>query len=335
MIDFRCVKKVADLPVEWNSLADNYFQQTAFLSHTEIFNPCQQRYYLYMEDDKLIAAAIVYTLRVDMLTYVKIKSPFKMHIVGIPCSVSGPGIFGISQAVNALKKHIYEVEKGFVLFLNLEEKPTCEVAASGNTLPTVVMSNHFSTWNEYLASLRTGYRRRLSRINQVSQVLRFEKTLCAAFTEEMHRQYLEVYKKSNGKLEKLGFDFFKQLPIEFILTACYLENIVIGWNIALSNNNKYYFFLGGIDYKVNKTYNTYLRLLSEIVKDGIEHNAEFIELGQTAEIPKMRMGGKPVILYMEAHHNNLILNKLLKLFSSFLEYKRKPENAHPVKMENA
>ena len=152
MIAFRCVRKVADLPLEWDNLAGNYFQQTVFLSHAEIYNPCRQRYYMCYEAGELTAAAIVYTLRVDLLTYIKIKSPFKMHIVGIPCSVSSPGIFGNSQAVITLKKHIYAVEKGFVLFLNLEEKPTGEAAASGNTLPTIVLANHFSSWDEYLAS---------------------------------------------------------------------------------------------------------------------------------------------------------------------------------------
>lgn len=331
MIEFRCIRKAINLSPEWDELADNYFQQIKFLSHTENYNPCQQRYYLCIEDGKLISAAIVYSLRVDILTYIKVKSPFKMNIVGIPCSVSSPGIFGNNQASEVLKKHINDVEKGFVLFLNLEEKPPSGSFASGNTLPTVVFTNHFPDWNNYVASLRSGYRRRLKRINLPNEDMRFEKKQCSGFTVEMYRQYLEVYKRSNGKLEKLSFDFFRQLPPEFLLTVCLKSKRVIGWNIALLNQNRYYFFLGGIDYKVNKTYNTYLRLLYAIIKDGIEQRAGFIELGQTAEIPKMRMGGKPVPLYMEAYHSNFMINNLMKLFSSFLEYKRKLEHTHPIK----
>lgn len=334
MKECRCIKEAANLPAEWDELADNYFQQTAFLAHTEKHNPSRQRYYLCTEDGKLISAVIVYTLRLDILTFIKLKSPLRMHIVGIPCSVSSSGIFGNNQAMDALKKHIFEVEKGFILVLNLEEKPVSGSNASGNTLPTVVLTNHFTDWQDYISSLRSNYRRRMIQINQPNTELRFEKKPCSEFTEEMHRQYLEVYQRSSGKLEKLSFDFFRHLPEDFKLTVCFKNEEVIGWNIALSSRNTYYFFLGGIDYQQNKTHHTYFRLLSSIIKDGIEQKSEFIELGQTAEIPKMRMGGKPVPRFMEAHHSNFIFNKLLKLGGGMLEYKRKLESSHPLKEES-
>ncbi|PKP50394.1 MAG: hypothetical protein CVT94_01985 [Bacteroidetes bacterium HGW-Bacteroidetes-11] len=331
MIEFKRIQESTSLPTEWDALAENYFQQTRFLLHAEKYNPCQQRYYTCTDNGKLISAAIVYSLRLDLLTYINIKSPVKMTIAGIPCSVSSQGIFGDKSAVQALKKHIYNVEKGFVLFLNLEEEPVNGSLASGKTLPTIILKNNFGKWEEYLAALRSNYRRRISLINQDNNDLRFEKKLCSDFTSEMYQQYLEVYKRSKNKLEKLSFDFFKNLPCEFKLTICHNNESIFGWNIALENQDIYYFFFGGIDYKHNKIHNTYLRLLSTIIKDGIEKKSKFIDLGQTAEIPKMRMGGKPRILYMEAHHNNVFLNKLIKTLSSLLEYKRKPENTNAMK----
>lgn len=333
MKEFRCIKESETLPSEWDVLAENYFQQKAFLSHTEKYNPCRQRYYLCTEDGILVSAAIVYSLSIDILTYLKVKSPLRMHVVGIPCSVSSPGIFGTKETIIALKNHIYKVEKGFVLVLNLEETPPPGSNFSGKTLPTVVLMNHFTDWQNYTSSLRSNYRRRLNQINQPNKDLRFEKIICSEFTDEMYQQYLEIYKRSSGKLEKLSCDFFKYLPSEFIFTVCYKSNEIIGWNITLSSKNNFYFFLGGIDYKLNKSYNTYLRLLSSIISDGIGKQADFIELGQTAEIPKMRMGGKPIPRYMEAHHSNLIFNKLLKIGGRLLEYKRKLENSHPLKEE--
>jgi predicted N-acyltransferase len=219
------------------------------------------------------------------------------------------------------------------LFLNLTEKPTDIKNASGKTLPTIVFSNSFVDWNDYLASLRSNYRRRLKMISRNNVNLRLEKKDCSAFTEEMHRQYLQVYKRSNGKLEKLSFEFFRNLPTVFILTVCYQNDTAIGWNIALYDNNVYYFFLGGIDYKFNRIHNTYLRLLMQLIQDGIESKAKIIELGQTAETPKMRMGGKPEILYMEAHHSNMVFNKLIKMSGSLLEYKMKAENTRAIKEE--
>ena len=333
MAEITIFQKVSDIPPAWDELAVNYFQQTGFLLHAEKYNPCHQRYYLYKESGTLLAVAIVYSLQLDILTFIRVKSPLKMNIIGIPCSVSSSGIFGKPEANEKLKKYIYEKEKGFVLALNLEEKPAESAYTSGKTLPSIILDNKFKSWNGYLSSLRSDYRRRIRIINSPDD-LKFEEMPCSEFTEVMHMLYLEVYKRSSGKLEKLGFEFFKNLPSEFKLVSCSLNKEVIGWNIGLKHNSAYYFFLGGIDYEMNKRYSTYFRLLTMITRNGIESGAQMIDLGQTAEIPKMRMGGKPVSKYMEAHHSNSFFNYLLKKFSNLLEYKREFGNSHPFKQEN-
>lgn len=325
MIEFRCIDKTNQLPNDWDVLAENYFQKRKFLNHAEKFNPCQQRYYLCTENEKSVAAAIVYSLRLDIFTYLKVKSPVKMNIIGVPCSVSASGMFGETNALEALKNYIFQQEKGLTIALNLTEKPGENANACGKTLPTIVFDNQFADWNNYLSSLRSNYRRRLKLINQQNENLYFRKKTCSEFTMEMHNQYLEVYNRSKGKLEKLTFDFFRNLPEEFILTVCYINNEVSGWNIALKDNSIYFFFLGGINYMQNKTHHTYFRLLTQLMRDGIENKATKIELGQTAETAKMRMGGKPEILYIEAHHSSKFVNYLLKKFGAFLEYKFKPE----------
>lgn len=331
MFEFKRVESTFNLPEVWDELADNYFQQTKFLAFTEKFNPCRQRYYLCFKSDKLVSAAIVYSLRLNILTFSKIRSYVKTNIAGIPCSVSSQGIFGEKNAIETLKNHISKVEHGLLLFLNLVHEPANNHYASGKTLPTIVLTNHFNNWDDYFSSLRSNYRRRLRQIIRKNKDLRFEKFPCSGFTREMYIQYLDVYKRSIGKLEKLSFDFFKNLPAEFILTVCFRNNSIIGWNIALEHRKIYYFFLGGIDYKQNKIYNTYLGLLTILIQNGIDSKAACIELGQTAEIPKMRTGGKPEIRYMEAHHSSVIINGLLRLFSPLLEYRQRLENTSALK----
>lgn len=326
MVEFKCLHESSKLPIEWDDLADNYFQQTKFLQHTEKFNPCKQRYYLCFENKKLVSGAIMYSLYLDLFTFIKIKSPIKMNIVGVPCSVSSQGLIGQNESIEALKQYITNAEKGFKLFLNLKNKPATVLSASGRTLPTILLQNRFSDWNNYKSALRSNYRRRLNQINSRNPTIGFERKQNIDFTQEMYYQYLQVYKRSSGKLEKLNVDFFKNLPKEFILTACYNKDVLLGWNLALEIKETCYFFLGGINYKHNRKYNTYLRLLSFLIKNGITQKFKYIELGQTAETPKMRMGGKPIELYMEASHSNLLLNKIIKLSSSLLEYKAKLEN---------
>jgi hypothetical protein len=331
MITFSAIQKVCNLPDSWNMLAANYFQRTEFLCHAERYNPCKQRYYLCMEGDNPLAAAVVYSLRLDILTFIHLKSPIKTHIIGIPCSVSSPGIFGTEEGIHKLKDYIFKTEKGFVLALNLESKPDDGCYASGKTLPTIVMENRNLGWDDYITSLRSDYRRRLNKLFLKDNQLTFNRISSGEFNPEMYLQYLEVYKRSEGKLEKLSHGFFKNLPSEFIVTTCSSGGKLLGWNIALSDHNIYYFFLGGIDYSLNKTYNTYLRLLAKLIEEGINAGARTIELGQTAEIPKMRMGGNLVPRYMEAHHSIGLFDKLLKINSKALEYKRKLEEAHPLK----
>ena len=335
MISFKCIQAAEHLPCQWDELTQCYFQQTKFLLHTQKFNPCKQRYYLCYNGEMLVSCAIIYTLQIDIFTFVKVKSPLKMHVVGVPCSVSSSGIFGFKDAVVLLKKHIYQKEKGFVLFLNLVDKPGANTSASGKTLPTIVLTNRFKNWDEYISTFRSSYRRRLIQISNKNGDLHFRKLSCAEFNHEMHQQYIDVYKRSSGKLEKLTLDFFKNLPTEFKLTVCFKKDKIIGWNIGLEDKDVYYFFLGGVDYSQNKIYDTYFQLLTSIVKDGIENKVKTIELGQTAEIPKMRMGGLPQPLYMEAHHNLKGINYLIKICSPWLEYKGVIEKTNALKEVNS
>jgi len=321
------------LPPVWNKLAVHYFQKTEFLIHAHSYNPCQQRYYLLYEDGLLKAAAVVYTLALDVLTFLHIKSPMKMHVVGVPCSVSCPGIFGSIVDTEFLLKSIFEQEKGFVLALNLESPNANTSFANGKTLPTVILHNNFSSWDDYLFNLRADYRRRLSRIHAATEGITMETVDCDSFTELMYAQYLQVYKRSKGKLERLSFSFFQNLPRAFQLTICSLHEKVIGWNISLREGQFHYFFMGGIDYARNKDNATYLRLLSNLVKGGIEGKATYIELGQTAEIPKLKMGASLEIRYMQAHHSNVGLNHILCAGRKLLSYRRELPEFHVFKKE--
>jgi hypothetical protein len=136
----------------------------------------------------------------------------------------------------------------------------------------------------------------------------------------MYDQYLGVLKRSKGKLETLSLEFFRNLPSCFNLTAYYNKEKLIGWYISSTFNEKFYFFMGGIDYRQNRKYNTYFNILLSVVKEGIEKRASLIDLGQTAEIPKLRLGGKPVEKTMLGYHSSPVIRKLIKAGRSLLEY---------------
>jgi hypothetical protein len=330
-ISFSLIYSACKLPSGWDDLTTIYFQKREFLIHTEKYNPCRQRYWLLEEDGEFKAGAVLYNLRLDLLTFVRLRSPLVMNIAGIPCSVSCSGFIGDHPYIQILKQHLLSEVKGFLLLLNLPEEARGINHAHGSTLPAIILDKCFRNWYDYIGSLRSDYRSRLLNILNSNHDISLETHPCRDFTQEMYRQYLEVYNKSDAKLEKLTYDFFVNLPDIFQLTICRKESGILGWNITLFHNKTMYFFLGGVSYRMNAEHCTYFILLAHIVRRGIEMGASEIDLGQTAEIPKMRMGGIPEKRFMEAQHSNILINNIIKLCQGILSYNRYLPEMHVFK----
>ncbi|MBN1790976.1 MAG: hypothetical protein JW830_10805 [Bacteroidales bacterium] len=318
--EITCLSRALDLPEKWDCAAVDYFQTRDFLNHTEKYNPCNQRYYLLYQNETFKTGVVVYTLKLDLLTYLRIPSPFRMHIAGIPCSVSANGIIGNPDYLHQIIGHIKIREKGMLLFLNLESELVEENMITGKTLPTIIITNPFGTWEDYLLAMRTSYRRRIRQLSIPFSEIQRKQFDCSFFDGRMYDQYLGVLKRSKGKLETLSMEFFQKLPSNFNLTVFYSAEKLIGWYISSTFNKKFYFFLGGLDYKVNRKFNTYFNILINVVKEGIGKSASIIDLGQTAEIPKLRLGGKLVEKTMLGYHSSRIMRKLMKVGKSLLEY---------------
>jgi len=315
------LNNASSLPDEWDVLADCYFQRKKFLLHCQNWNPCKQRYYVAYENDELIAGAVLYTFRLNLFTYYKISLPLTMQITGIPCSVSFSGLVGKLNNTLKLFKSICSQERGLKLALNIdspEEVPHNIFA--GHTLPVIKFNNHYSSTDDYLKSLRANYRRRLDLINKKSSALQLTQSSCNKFIIEMYHQYIRVYEQSNAKLEQLEYRFFKYLPNEFKLTVASVNGTLAGWFITLNADSELYFFFGGLNYSMNEELGTYHRLLQEIIFQGINSGVQRIDLGQTAEIPKMRLGGEIQPKYMIADHSTVI-NILLRTSKKLLEYR--------------
>lgn len=325
------VHSAADLPFLWDSLATDYFQTREFLEHTEKYNPCKQRYYMLFQNGILVTGLVMYTLRINLFTFLSIPSPFRMNIVGIPCSVSPAGIIGSYPQLPTLLGHLKEKEKGLLLVLNLNSPAHVKDFICGRTLPTVLLEERFNSWEDYTQSLRSDYRRRIRSLSWSFSGIKINRERCGNFDEQMYRLYLDVLKRSKGKLETLSMAFFQKLPSNFHLTACYNQGKVIGWFITAFFGEKAYFFMGGIDYKQNELHNTYLNMLIEILHETIENKESYLDLGQTAEIPKIRMGGKIMEKYMLGYHSNRVIRKLLARGKGLLEYRTIIPEAHVFK----
>jgi hypothetical protein len=254
-----------------------------------------------------------------------------MNIAGIPCSVSASGIIGNPDYLHQIIGHIKIREKGMLLFLNLASGLVEEKMIPGKTLPTIILTNHFRSWEDYLLAMRANYRRRFRQLSLPFSEIHKKQVACSCFDGRMYDQYLGVLKRSKGKLETLSMEFFQKLPSNFNLTTFYSAEKLIGWYISATFNKKFYFFLGGLDYKVNRKFNTYFNILLNVVKEGIGKRASIIDLGQTAEIPKLRLGGELVEKTMLGYHSNPMMRKLMKAGKRLLEYSTIVQESHVFK----
>lgn len=322
-LETKRITQVEKLPADWDLPTEEYFQTKEFLKHCHEYNPCRQRYYVMMRDGGFAAGAVVYTLKLDLLTFLRVPSPISMQIIGIPCSVSAPGLLGEHEEISAMTRCLMSREAGFLVGLNLGAPPDAAGIIPGRTLPSVAMNCRFASWEDYRDVLRSDYRRRLDRLVSTWKNAKAETGPCDRFDGRMYKLYLEVYKRSSVKLEKLSLEFFANLPAPFSLTTYHSGRSLLGWHICAAWKNKFYFFMGGMDYQYGSRYNTYYNLLNGVLKEAIRFGAHTLDWGQTAETPKTRMGGRLVEKQMFAYHRSSLFRSLVDKFRDKLEYKGK------------
>jgi hypothetical protein len=318
----------SELSPEWDGLADSYFQRRKFLLHSEAHNPCRQRYYEIREGGRMTAGACVYTLRLDLLTFARVKSPVRFAIVGIPASISSPGFVGEKDAVVRLLPAIFAAERGIVLLLNLPPDLPVRPAVGMRMMPTVLLRHDFKSWDEYRRALRASYRRRLGLIERAFEGVRREEGPCSALSREMYGLYLQVMARTMTKLETLSYDYFRNLPEEFRLTSYGLGDRVIAWHINLHEGDRLTFFFGGTDDAFLKNRRAYQNNIAGILREAFDRGFREVDFGQTAEIAKMRLGGGLVEKDMAVYSRNRLVRLLLRLGRHALEYRRRIPPAH-------
>lgn len=332
-----------ELPDAWDALARSRFQRRAMLRHAEEHNPCAQRYWLLERDGRPAAGAVVYTLPLDLLTFAGLPSPLRMQVVGLPYSVGWPGLLGEGPAVAALVAGLAREERGLLVGLNLDAPLPVAGLRQGRTLPTVVLRRRFASFDDYLASLASPYRRRLRRLMEPFADVETETGPCHRYDGADHALYLAVLGRSRAKLERLAEPFFRHLPEGFTLTRYRLDGGLVGWHLCAAGRaatpgaeaEPFTFFLGGVDYRRNRELNGYFNLLVGVLREGIEAGAEAIDFGQTAEVPKTRLGGRSEEKHLFAWHRNPLARGLLGLGRGLLEYRIRVPQTHVFRTEPA
>lgn len=332
------IKKVSSLePIKhlWDNVATDYYQTCDFTTHLEIYNKCSQRYYLLYVDKVLTAGAIVYTLSVNLLTFSQKKLSISMNVIGVAASVDSSGLIGNPYYFDRIIDYILKNEKGVILCLNYESAMNHKQLIELNALPTIILKHNFKDFGSFLNHMRHPYHRRVVHaIKRFEQVVKTNES-CHAFTDEHYGLYLNVMARTKTKLEILSKDFFKNLPGNFVLTSYYnKQDELLIWHITGEFKNVYSFLFGGINYEKRDEFDAYYNNLIGIVYDGIDKGYKTINFGQTAEVPKMRLGGECFPKKMFIYHRNVLIRSLFKVFRKQIGYKSNFETLNVFKNEH-
>jgi len=329
---WRIINSAQELPGQWDGLAgDNIFLKRCFLKHLETVNPCQQTYNLLAESGRLKAVYIDYRLKLDIFTYSFLRLKIPVTIMGIPCSVSKQG-FSVEPGFERQLWEHFRAKKGAKLILNTgQDLP----AKRGITLPACKMEIRWSNFSQYLESLRSPYRYRIKKAQEKWQDVTVDFLEPALFDAELYRLYEGVFNNSRVKLEKLKLGFFQQMPLPSVLIKASFQGQKLGFVQLVENGRELIFLFIGLNYELNRTFDIYLNLLLEIIRFAIDNGFKIIDLGQTAEETKLKLGSKLIKKGMYISHSNPLLDKLANQNINLFSYKMPSFNFHVFKSGGA
>lgn len=288
---------------------NNKKELITLLNLLENVNPCEQEYEI--DKDTLV---ILYYLKLNLFNFKKIYPlNVKVQIIGLPISISEKGYFGdVDSVLNIINKR-----KGLKILLNSDY----EFKRGGRTLSTFVFENKFTSFNEYLNSLRSPYRRRINKALNKREKLKIIKLENYNFDEKHYKLYLSIMERTNNPLEILNVDYFRNYDAEIYEFNDINSHETVAFIQLKEINKKLYFLFGGFHKENNEKYDIYFNMLLKIIEIGIEKNIDIIEFGQTAEESKLKIGCKEKFKYLYVHHSNPILNIIIQGLLPIFSYK--------------
>ncbi|MCI5165702.1 MAG: GNAT family N-acetyltransferase [Candidatus Electrothrix sp. GM3_4] len=327
---FSTFSAARDLPTSWDKACaggkdneGNPFLCKASLRLLEQVNPTGQRYYLLEKEDR-VSLFMTYQHRLDILTYGFGSLRLLVTILGIPCSVSWPGLQIQEQDLEPFKQTLEKIP-GALLILNGQEPPLplSPSCTRGLTLPNCELDIRGLYFAAYLKKMRSHYRYKLR-----SSLKRFQGIKAKVienksdFDSRLYQLYEQVYERSDFKLEKLPISFFQQFPATISVFSA--GDKLLGFTQTMLSEKQQIkeqiFLFGGLDYELNQQFHTYINMLLHVVRSGMEQGAERVNLGQTAEDVKTRLGCTLHRRFLYARHSNPFIHFLIRRGISLLSY---------------
>lgn len=317
---YKRIEKAADLPEEWDVLCNNnIYMSRSFLDFMEKVNYCNQSYHLFYKNNKLYSCFMMFERRFNLFIFTKYKINVPMKFIYLPLSVSHPSIIWNQDKTEVNK--VLNKMKGIKILINID-KEELDGFAKGHYLPICVLENRWDSWDDYLGSMRASYRRRIKLALKKGKAIEYELLdNNKDFKDEWYELYEQVFNHSEYSLEKLTADFFRNDISKTILLKIKNKVEAFVQLIEDRNNDMLIFEFCGYNYDIAHEYDIYYNMLATISKYAIDNKFKYVQFGQTAYDAKMKFGAKMFYNYYLLSHSNRLINKLIKKYNSFLQYK--------------
>lgn len=318
---YKKIMQAKDLPAEWDELCkNNIYMSKSFMEYMEKVNYCNQSYHLFYKNDKLYSGFMMFERKFNLFIFTdKYRINCPMKFIYLPLSVSHPSIVfdKDTQEVNAVLNKM----KGIKIIINVGDEEL-QGFSRGNYLPICILENKWKTFDEYLGSMRSSYRRRMNQAIKKGENIQYEFLQNNNdFTDEMYELYEQVFNNSQYSLEKLTADFFKNDIAKILLLKINNKVEAFIQIVEDRNNDMLIFEFCGYNYEIAHEYDIYHNMLIKMIQYAIDNNFKYIQLGQTAYDAKLKFGAKMYRNYFLLSHSNKFLNWLIKKKICWLEYK--------------
>ncbi len=273
------------------------------------------------------------------------KKPFKILTCGNTFVSGEHGIF-IKPNQNR-KKIITEITTALSSYVNSSDKLKKEIDAymikdfktsslnitdelhkysfhSFKIDPNMVLTldSNWTSFEDYLGAMKTKFRVKAKKALKESTALKIKRLTASNidfYLPKIEALYKEVALKSGFIFGEFNVKSYKSLinnlGDNYLIDVYCLDDKMVGFLSGIFNKNTLDAHFVGIDYKFNKKYYIYQRMLYDYIEKAIERNVSTINFGRTASEIKSSVGAAPQDLTIYFKHKKTISNQLLKLFS--------------------
>lgn len=188
----------------------------------------------------------------------------------------------------------------------------------------MVFINRFASFEEYMAALRSKYRRDRNLNLKKASRLRFARLEEGGFTQSHYDLYLSVYRRAEEKLDLMPFEYFRTFEMEIFEIRDLAGRLLAFFHLREMDDELHFLYVGfikdgeaGIPDHELRSVDIYFDILVFILRHGIEQGFEKIIFGPTTEEAKGKIGCSRESRYVYITSGNPLLRSFFRRFSPF------------------